>query len=78
MYINPELFSTHPEKTATQKEMDSYLFLEENGVDYIRAEHDEAATIELCEEIEKVILEADALLPEEIKNGPRWQMIYLR
>lgn len=55
MYINPELFSTHPEKTATQKEMDSYLFLEENGVDYIRAEHDEAATIELCEEIEKVI-----------------------
>lgn len=33
---------------------------------------------ELIPEIEKVILEADALLPEEIKNGPRWQMIYLR
>ncbi len=55
MYINPETYTTHPENTATQKEMDSYIFLEENGVDYIRAEHEEAATIELCEEIEKVI-----------------------
>ncbi len=55
MYVNPKTFSTHPEKTDTQKEMDSYLFLEENGVEYIRAEHDEASTIELCEEIEKII-----------------------
>ncbi len=55
MYINETLFNTHPETTATEKEMASYLFLEENGVDYIRAEHDEAATIELCENIEKVI-----------------------
>ena len=55
MYINPQTFNTHPEATATEKEMKSYLFLEENGVDYIRAEHDEAATIELCENIEKVI-----------------------
>ena len=55
MYINSQVFTKHPETTATQKEMDSYLFLENNGVEYIRAEHDEAATIELCEEIEKVI-----------------------
>ena len=55
MYINPQTYSTHPAKTTTQKEMDSYLFLENNGVEYIRAEHEEAATIELCEEIEKVI-----------------------
>ena len=55
MYINSQVFTKHPETTATQKEMDSYLFLESNGVEYIRAEHDEAATIELCEEIEKVI-----------------------
>lgn len=55
MYINETLFNIHPQKTETQKEMDSYLFLENNGVDYIRAEHDEAATIELCENIEKVI-----------------------
>lgn len=55
MYINPQTFTTHPEKTATEKEMQSYLFLEENGVEYVRAEHDEAHTIELCEEIEKVI-----------------------
>ena len=53
MYINPQTFTTHPEKTATEKEMQSYLFLEENGVEYVRAEHDEAHTIELCEEIEK-------------------------
>ncbi len=30
------------------------------------------------ESIEKAILEADASLPEEIRNGKKWQMIYLR
>ena len=55
MYINETLFNIHPETTTTQKEMDSYLFLENNGVEYIRAEHDEAATIELCEGVEKII-----------------------
>ncbi len=55
MYINKETFTSHPETTATEKEMQSYLFLEENGVDYIRAEHDEAATIELCRGVEEVI-----------------------
>ena len=55
MYINPQTFNVHPEATATEKEMDSYLFLENNGVEYIRAEHDEAATIELCESVEKII-----------------------
>ena len=55
MYINEKTFTTHPDSTTTQKEMQSYLFLEENGVEYVRAEHDEAATIELCEGVEKVI-----------------------
>lgn len=55
MYVNEKIFNSHPQKTETQKEMDAYLFLEECGVDYIRAEHDEAATIELCESVEKVI-----------------------
>lgn len=55
MYINKETFTSHPETTVTEKEMKSYLFLEENGVDYIRAEHDEAATIELCHGVEEVI-----------------------
>ena len=55
MYINEKTFTTHPDSTTTQKEMQSYLFLEENGVEYVGAEHDEAATIELCEGIEKVI-----------------------
>lgn len=55
MYINDELFDLHPDTTATQKEMQSYIFLEQNGVPYIRAEHDEAATIELCEGVEKII-----------------------
>ncbi len=55
MYINHETYNVHPEKTETKKEMESYLFLEENGVDYIRAEHDEAATIELCLGVEEVI-----------------------
>ncbi len=55
MYVNEKTFNSHPEKTKTQKEMDAYLFLEENNVGYLRAEHDEAATIELCEEVEKVL-----------------------
>ena len=55
MYINEKTFNIHPETTVTEKEMESYLFLENNGVDYIRAEHDEAATIELCEGVEKII-----------------------
>lgn len=55
MYVNDKTFNSHPDTTATEKEMQSYLFLEENGVDYIRAEHSEAATIELCESVEKVI-----------------------
>lgn len=55
MYINNKVFKVHPEKTETEKEMKAYIFLEENNIDYIRAEHDEAATIELCEEVEKVI-----------------------
>ena len=55
MYINETTFNSHPETTSTQKEMDAYLFLEENGVEYVRAEHDEAATIELCENVEKII-----------------------
>ena len=32
----------------------------------------------LLPEIEKAIIEADATLPEEIRNGKKWQMIYLR
>lgn len=55
MYINETLFNTHPETIATEKEMASYIFLEDNGVEYIRAEHDEAATIELCEGVERII-----------------------
>ena len=55
MYVNEKIFNSHPQKTETQKEMDAYMFLEENNVSYLRAEHDEAATIELCEEVEKVL-----------------------
>ncbi len=55
MYIDKTLYSVHPEKTDTEKEMASYLFLEENSVEYLRAVHSEAATIELCEEVEKVL-----------------------
>jgi Ala-tRNA(Pro) deacylase len=73
MYINPQTFSKHPEATATEKEMQSYLFLEENGVEYIRAEHDEASTIELCEEIEKVI---DAKICKNLLLTNRQQTVF--
>lgn len=73
MYINKELFKVHPEKTETEKEMKSYLFLEENGIDYVRAEHDEAATIELCEEVEKVI---DAKICKNLLLCNRQQTVF--
>ncbi len=73
MYINETTFNVRPEKTATQKEMDAYIFLEEAGVDYIRAEHDEAATIELCEDVEKVI---DAKICKNLLLTNRQQTIF--
>lgn len=73
MYVNEKTFNTHPETTETQKEMDAYLFLEENGVDYIRAEHDEAATIELCESVEKII---DAKICKNLLLTNRQQTVF--
>ncbi|MBO7178702.1 MAG: prolyl-tRNA synthetase associated domain-containing protein [Clostridia bacterium] len=73
MYINEKTFNSHPETTKTQKEMDAYLFLEENGVDYIRAEHDEAATIELCEGVEKII---DAKICKNLLLTNRQQTVF--
>lgn len=55
MFVETEIKKIHPETTTTEKEMQSYLFLENNGVDYERVSHDEAATIELCENVENVI-----------------------
>ena len=34
MYVNKQTFNSHPEKTDTEKEMQSYLFLEKIGVDF--------------------------------------------
>ena len=73
MYINETTFNSHPETTSTQKEMDAYLFLEENGVGYIRAEHDEAATIELCENVEKII---DAKICKNLLLTNRQQTVF--
>lgn len=73
MYINEKIFNCHPETTKTQKEMDAYLFLEENCVEYIRAEHDEAATIELCEDVEKII---DAKICKNLLLTNRQQTVF--
>lgn len=55
MFVNPQIYSVHPAETKTEKEMQSYLFLEEIGVPYIRAEHSEAPTIEALYDVESVI-----------------------
>ncbi len=73
MFVNNNVFSVHPEKTETEKEMASYLLLENSGVEYIRAEHDEAATIELCEEVEKVI---DAKICKNLLLCNRQQTVF--
>ena len=55
MYIDKTIYNSSPEKCETKKEQDSYILLENCQTDYVRASHDAAATIELCEEVEKII-----------------------
>ena len=52
-----ELFSGRPENTdgRLQREVRTYDFLDELGIEYKRTDHEPANTMEACNEIDKVL-----------------------
>lgn len=54
MYIDPTLYSGGAEGRA-DKEMRCYRLLDGLGISYLRADHDPAATIADCEQVEKLL-----------------------
>jgi len=54
MYINPQVFTGGAENRE-EKEMRCYRLLDSLGVEYLRADHEHADTIEDCLEIEKLL-----------------------
>ena len=55
MYIDPTLYSGRPADDRIPQEMAIYDKLDELGISYLRMDHDATDTIELCEEIEKLL-----------------------
>lgn len=55
MTIDPVLHPGRPAEERLEKEMKCYDLLDLLGISYLRADHDQADTIELCHEIEKVL-----------------------
>lgn len=53
--MQKELYHSAPEDEREEKEMLTYALLEKLGIDFYRADHDAAATIEACMEVEKVL-----------------------
>ena len=50
-----ELYKGAPADERIEKERRTYEHLEKLGIEYYRADHEEAATIEACHEVEKVL-----------------------
>lgn len=55
MNVNPTPYIGRPTDERIPKEVRTYDFLDSLGIEYTRADHGEAATIEDCLEIEKVL-----------------------
>lgn len=54
-YIDPVLYDGRPDEKRTDKEERVYDLLDELGIEYKRADHSHADTIEDCQKIEKII-----------------------
>ena len=52
---NIKLFSGRPEDARIEKEERCYALLDGLGIEYSRADHDYADTIEACHQVEKVL-----------------------
>lgn len=55
MFIDPTLYTTAPTDKRQAKEMACYALLERLGIAYARIDHDEADTIEVCHEIDRLL-----------------------
>ncbi len=55
MKIDPTLYKGRPADTRIPKEERCYELLDRLGVEYCRADHEHADTIEQCHEIEKLL-----------------------
>ena len=55
MNVDSKLYCTRPEDERLEKELRCYDLLELLGIEYLRADHDYADTIEQCLEVEKVL-----------------------
>ena len=55
MKIDPTLYKGRPAGTRIPKEERCYELLDRLGVEYCRADHEHADTIEQCHEIEKLL-----------------------
>ena len=55
MYIDPTLYTGRPADDRIPQELAIYDKLEELNIPYVRVDHDRADTIEVCEEVEKVL-----------------------
>ena len=55
MRIDPTLYTGRPSDTRSEKEERCYALLESLGLNYYRVDHEHADTIEMCEEVEKLL-----------------------
>ena len=55
MYIDPNRYTTRPTDERIPQELAIYDRLEELNIPYVRVDHDRADTIEICQEVEKVL-----------------------
>lgn len=54
--IDRTIYTAKPETAdRLQKEMEAYELLDRLGIGYLRVDHDETATIEVCHEVEKLL-----------------------
>lgn len=55
MRIDPTLYTGRPLDTRSEKEERCYALLDSLGLNYYRVDHEHADTIEMCEEVEKLL-----------------------
>jgi len=55
MFIDTTRYTTRPDGGRIRQELEIYDRLEELGIPYVRVDHDHADTIQICQEVEKVL-----------------------
>ena len=55
MFIDTTRYTTRPDDERIRQELAIYDRLEELSIPYVRVDHDHADTIQICQEVEKVL-----------------------